>query len=139
MLKQRPLQSSLLILSWIEYFILIIVTLATLTAVTHEVINLVQEAQVHVSDLLLLFIYLEVISMVAVYLESGQVPVRMPLYIAMVALARYLILDMKNLDAWTMVAIAGAILLIALAVLVVRYGHVKYRYESSSGHGDKHE
>ncbi len=138
MLKTRPLKSSLLILGWIEYLLLIIVTLATLTAVTHEVLTLVQDGQVHVSDLLLLFIYLEVISMVAVYLESGQVPVRMPLYIAMVALARYLILDMKNLDSWTMVAISGAILLIAIAVLVVRYGHVKYPYESSSGHGDKH-
>jgi protein PsiE len=138
MLKKRPLQSSLIILSWIEYLILIIVTLATITAVAHEALSLILEGKVHISDLLLLFIYLEVISMVAVYLESGQVPVRMPLYIAMVALARYLILDMKNLDSWTMVAISGAILLIAIAVLVVRYGHVKYPYESSSGHGDKH-
>ncbi len=138
MLKKRPLHTSLLILSWIEYVILILVTLATITAVAHEVISLVHEAKVNISDLLLLFIYLEVISMVAVYLESGQVPVRMPLYIAMVALARYLILDMKNLDAWTMLAISGAILVVAIAVLVVRFGHVKYPYESSSGHGDQH-
>jgi protein PsiE len=55
----------------------------------------------------------------------------MPLYIAMVALARYLILDMKAMNEWQMLAISASILLISLAVLIVRFGHVKYPYEKN--------
>jgi protein PsiE len=71
--------------------------------------------------------------MVNAYWQSGQLPVRMPLYIGMVALARYLILDMKELTEWRMLAVAAAILMLGLAVLVVRYGHVRFPYEST-GH-----
>jgi protein PsiE len=52
----------------------------------------------------------------------------MPLYIGMVALARYLVLDMKEMDAWRMLAVAGAVLLLASAVLLIRYGHVRFPY-----------
>ncbi len=52
--------------------------------------------EVTLADLLLLFIYLEVVAMVGVYLESGKLPVRMPIYIGIVALARYLALDSKD-------------------------------------------
>ncbi len=129
-MAKTTMNTSLKLLEWIEYALLLIITCATLIAVGKELFGMINRLDVSISDLLLLFIYLEVISMVTVYLNSGQVPVRMPLYIAMVALARYLILDMKNMDTFTMVAIAGAILLIAFAVLVVRFGHVKYPYDS---------
>ena len=76
----------------------------------------------------LLFIYLEVFAMVSLYLKSGRLPVRMPLYIAVVALARYIILDMKNLDTERMLGLSGAILIIAIAILVIRFGHIKYPY-----------
>ncbi len=129
-MTKTTLLASLKVLERIEYVVLLVITCATVIAVGKELFIMLRQMDVTISDLLLLFIYLEVISMVTVYLSSGQVPVRMPLYIAMVALARYLILDMKNMDTWTMVAISGAILLIALAVLVVRFGHVKYPYDS---------
>ncbi len=67
------------------------------------------------------------------YLDSGKLPVRMPLYIALVALARYLILDMKNLDTWRMLGVSGAALLIAIAILVIRYGHVRFPYKDKDG------
>lgn len=57
----------------------------------------------------------------------------MPLYIAIVALARYLILDMKNLDTWRMLGVAGAALVIAVAILVIRYGHTRFPYEKADG------
>ena len=129
-MTKTTLLASLKVLERIEYVVLLVITCATVIAVGKELFIMLRQMDVTISDLLLLFIYLEVISMVTVYLSSGQVPVRMPLYNAMVALARYLILDMKNMDTWTMVAISGAILLIALAVLVVRFGHVKYPYDS---------
>ena len=90
---------------------------------------MIENLQVTLADLLLLFIYLEVLAMVSIYLRSGKLPVRMPLYIAIVALARYMILDMKDMDAWRILAIGGAGLLLAATILLIRYGHVKFPYE----------
>lgn len=111
---------------------LIIIAIATVIAVGIEVTSMVSAKTVTLADLLLLFIYLEVLAMVAMYLDSGKLPVRMPLYIAIVALARYLILDMKSMDNWRMLGVSGAILLIAIAVLIHRYGHTKFPYKEDN-------
>jgi len=111
---------------------LIIIAIATVIAVGIEVTSMVSAKTVTLADLLLLFIYLEVLAMVAMYLDSGKLPVRMPLYIAIVALARYLILDMKSMDNWRMLGISGAILLITIAVLLHRYGHAKFPYKEDN-------
>lgn len=116
-------------LTWIQDFGLVIIALATVVAVGFEIASMIEARVVTLADLLLLFIYLEVLAMVSIYLDSGKLPVRMPLYIAIVALARYLILDMKNLDILEMVGIAGTALLISLTVLAIRYGHNKFPYE----------
>ncbi len=107
---------------------LIVIATATVIAFGLEVLIMIEQGRVTLADLLLMFIYLEVLTMVGLYLSSGQLPVRMPLYIGMVALARYLVLDMKEMDAWRMLAVAAAVLLLAAAVLVIRYGHVRYPY-----------
>jgi protein PsiE len=116
-------------IEWVEYVGLAIIALATVVAIGQEVEVMVLAREVRLGDLLLLFIYLEVLTMVGLYVKSGQLPVRLPMYIAMVALARYLILDMKDLESWRVLAVAGAILLLAIAVLVIRYGHVRYPYD----------
>jgi protein PsiE len=59
---------------------------------------------------------------------SGNLPVRYPLYIGIIALARFLVLDIAQIDAFKMFAISGSVLLIALAILIVRYGHVRFPY-----------
>jgi protein PsiE len=115
-------------LALIEDVGLVVIAVATVIALGQEVMVMVEQRRVTLADLLLLFIYLEVLTMVGLYLSSGQLPVRMPLYIGMVALARYLILDVKEMDAWRMLAVAGAVLLLAAAVLLIRYGHVRFPY-----------
>jgi protein PsiE len=62
------------------------------------------------------------------YLGSGNLPVRYPLYIGIISLARFLVLDIKEIDAFKMFALSGSILLIAAAILIVRYGHVRFPY-----------
>jgi len=116
----------------IEDIGLMLILLATLVAAGQEVVAMVAAREVLLSDLLLLFIYLEVVAMVHAYWNSGQLPVRMPLYIGVVALARYLILDMKAMDEWRMLAVAGAIVLLTVAVLIIRYGHTRFPYEKDS-------
>lgn len=115
-------------LGFVSQLVLIVIGLATVFAVYQE-INLIWQARtITVGDLLILFLYLEVISMLNHYLGTGNLPVRYPLYIGIIALARFLVLDIKELDALRMFALSGSILLIALAILVVRYGHVKFPY-----------
>jgi protein PsiE len=114
----------------IEYGGLFIITIATLIAGAQEIFDMFSARQVTLADLLLLFLYLEVIAMVSVYLESGKLPIRMPIYIAIVALARYLALDIKDMESWKIIAISTTIVLLALAVLAIRYGHMKYPYSS---------
>lgn len=117
----------------IEDIGLLIIAVATVIAMGFEISSMITLRTVALADLLLMFIYLEVLAMVAIYLDSGKLPVRMPLYIAMVSLARYMILDMKNLDTLRMLGIAGAVLIIALAVLVIRYGHMRFPYNEKHG------
>lgn len=110
---------------------LLVIAIATIIAMGFEIGVMIKAMKVTLADLLLLFIYLEVLAMVGIYLKSGKLPVRLPLYIAIVALARYLILDMKNLDTIRMLGLSGAVLIIAIAILAIRYGHVKFPYEES--------
>ena len=110
---------------------LILITLATLVAGVFEVQTMVSAGTVTLADLLLLFLYLEILAMVGVYFQSGQLPVRFPIYIAIVALARYLVLDMKSLDVWRMLGVTVSMLLLAIAVLVIRYGHTRFPYDEN--------
>lgn len=115
-------------LSLVEHTGLLVIAIATVFAMTSEIMTMVRSVQVTLTDLLLLFLYLEVLAMVGLYYNSGKLPVRFPLYIGMVALARYLILDMKAMDDWRMLAVTGSILILTLAVFLIRFGHVRYPY-----------
>ncbi len=128
-MKQNVISSiALSVLSLIEQIGLAVITIATVIAGYIEVNVMVTAGTVTLADLLLLFLYLEILAMVGLYYQSGKLPVRFPIYIAIVALARYLVLDMKNLDEWRLLGVAAAILLLALAVLAIRYGHSRFPY-----------
>ncbi|MGK2952458.1 MAG: phosphate-starvation-inducible protein PsiE [Thiobacillus sp.] len=124
-------QLALNVLGAFEAIGLIVITLATVVASVIEVQTMVDARTVTLADLLLLFLYLEILAMVGVYFRSGQLPVRFPIYIAIVALARYLVLDMKSLDDWRMVGVTASMLLLAIAVLVIRYGHTRFPYDET--------
>ncbi|ACQ92402.1 phosphate-starvation-inducible E [Tolumonas auensis DSM 9187] len=117
-------------LEWMQDIGLVIIAIASIFAIGTEVLSMISLQKVALADLLLMFIYLEVLAMVSMYLESGKMPIRIPLYIAIVALARYLILDMKSMDAWQLVGVSASAFLMAVTVLVIRYGHLKFPYES---------
>jgi protein PsiE len=121
-------------LDFVEYAGLLVIAFATTAAMYHEITSMFAAKWVALADLLLMFLYLEVLAMIGQYFKSGHLPVRYPLYIAMVALARYLVLDLKELTEWRMLAVAAAILLITLAVLAIRYGHVRFPYREDAAH-----
>ena len=122
---KHPIMKSI---QWVEWMGLFIITLATIVAVGQEVQILFDKKLVELHDILLLFIYLEIFAMVALYLTSGKLPVRYPIYIGIVAIARYIILDLKELQALDVIWLAVAILVLTFAALVLRFGHAKYPY-----------
>ena len=128
MKKQSIREFNKSLITLVENVGLLVIGIATVFAMASEVLTMIRAMQVLLTDLLLLFLYLEVLAMVGLYYHSGKLPVRFPLYIGMVALARYLILDMKAMDDWRMLAVTGSILLLTAAVFLIRYGHVKFPY-----------
>jgi len=112
----------------VEFVGLLVIAFATTVAIYQEILVMLAAHKVTLADLLLMFLYLEVLAMIGQYFRSGHIPVRYPLYIAMVALARYMILDVKDMNEWRMLAVACAIFLLTVAVLAIRFGHVKFPY-----------
>jgi protein PsiE len=112
----------------IEYAGLLVVLVATLAAAGQEIRAMYTQGRVTVADLLMLFIYLELLAMNGIYWRAGRLPVRMPLYIAIVAMARHLTLETPAMNTWATLAEGGTVLLLSLAVLVVRYGHIRLPY-----------
>ena len=113
----------------VENIGLLVIAISTVIAMSFEIVSMFKAMQVTLADLLLLFIYLEVLAMVGIYLKSGKLPVRMPLYIAIVAVARYMILDMKNLDTLRVLGLSGAVFILTISILTIRYGHTKFPYD----------
>ncbi|HXZ54349.1 MAG TPA: phosphate-starvation-inducible PsiE family protein [Burkholderiales bacterium] len=92
-----------------------------------------------IEDILLLFIYLELGAMVGIYFKTKHMPVRFLIYVAMTALTRLLISDVQahhdspNTMDTSIVVVSGAILLLALATLVIRFGSSKFPSEKTDG------
>ena len=80
---------ALTLLHVIEQLGLLVIVIATVFAGIHEVGVMIDAGTVTLADLLLMFLYLEILAMVGVYYRSGKLPVRFPIYIAIVALARH--------------------------------------------------
>lgn len=84
-----------------------------------EVLEMFTSGDITVKNILTFFIYLEIMQMVSIFFETGKIPVRYPIYISMIGLARYIILeDLKFNEA---LAISGSILLLSLALVALAY------------------
>ena len=109
------------IVKQIQLLTLIIILISTVIAIGSELYQMFKIHRVTLADLLLLFLYLEVLAMVRVFWESQSIQITLPLFIAITALSRFIILQGKSINPEILVYEAGAILLIALAILVLRF------------------
>ena len=109
------------IVNQIQLLTLIIILISTVIAIGSELYQMFKIQTVTLADLLLLFLYLEVLAMVRVFWESQSIQITLPLFIAITALSRFIILQGKSINPEILVYEAGAILLIALAILVLRF------------------
>jgi phosphate starvation-inducible membrane PsiE len=106
---------------------------STIWAAIHAFLAMIARGSARLEDLLLLFIYLEIGSMVGIYFRTNHMPVRFLIYVGITALTRHLIVFVQREDApdFGILIMAGGTLILALAVLVIRYA--SFHYPSPSG------
>ena len=102
-----------------EKLFLIIIAFFTVAAMAQEVLLLINNRKVELKDLLLMFIYAEVLGMLAAFYSSHRIPITIPLFIAMTALSRLIILQGKEGDPSILLYESGAIILIAGACWII--------------------
>ena len=110
----------------IQLVAVVFVLFATIIAFVLEVKEMYVNQTISLADLLLMFIYIEVIGLVRSYWESRAVRVIYPLVIAITALSRYIILQDKESDPTNLIYLASAILIVSLATVVIRFRRSKY-------------
>jgi len=107
------------IIGLIEKLFLIIIAIFTITAMAQEILSTIANHHVELKDLLLMFIYAEVLGMLGAFYASHRIPITIPLFIAMTALSRLIILQGKDGDPSILVYESTAIILIAAACWII--------------------
>ena len=107
----------------LQLILLGVILVSTVIAVGIEIRTMFLNQSVTLADLLLMFLYLEVMAMVRVFWEQQSISISLPLLIAITALSRFIILQGKSMDPSALLYEAGAILLIAAAIVILRLRH----------------
>ena len=110
----------------IQLTAVLFVLVSTIIAFLLEVSEMYENRNIELADLLLMFIYIEVIGLVKSYWETRSVRITYPLVIAITALARFIILQDKDSDPSNLIYISVAILIVAIATVVIRFRNSKY-------------
>lgn len=121
----------------LEAILLTAITLATVVAMVNEFIHVFVNRNIQLTDILLMFIYLEILAMVQQFVAHGKIPVRYPLYIAIMAIARYITLGMKELDGTFIIWLSLAAFVLAATTVLIRIGHHYWPYEEPEEPGKK--
>ncbi|WP_312086552.1 phosphate-starvation-inducible protein PsiE [Acinetobacter variabilis] len=123
-----------------HYLALFIIGCMVIWSAGHTIFDILTVKQfATIDDILLLFIYLELGAMVGIYFKTNHMPVRFLIYIAITALTRLLISDIQHTHKASMdqVIITGSILILAFAILVVRYASWTYPSVIRDKHSEK--
>ena len=110
----------------IQLTAILFVLVSTIIAFFLEVKEMYDNKNIELADLLLMFIYIEVIGLVKSYWETRSVRITYPLVIAITALARFIILQDKDSDPSNLIYISIAILIVAIATVVIRFRNSRY-------------
>ena len=109
----------------LEKIVLSVLIICTIIAIGMEIQGMIAAYKVTLADILLLFIYIEIIGMIKEYWVSKMIRMSYPLFIAMTALARMIIMQRKDVDPSAYVYESVAILILAIAIVVLRVRHME--------------
>jgi protein PsiE len=112
--------------------LLVIIAFLTAYAVLVEIVVILTERAVKLTDLLLLFIYAEVLGMVAAFYKYRKIPITVPIFIAITALCRLIILQGKGINTIDLLYESGAVLLLAISALVIRWNLINLVHTKNS-------
>ena len=110
----------------IQLVAVVVVLISTIIAFFLEMREMYENKDITLADLLLMFIYIEVIGLVRSYWETQSVRITYPLIIAITALSRFIILQDKESDPANLIYISLAILIVAIATVIIRFRNSKY-------------
>lgn len=111
---------------------LVIIAFLTAYAVLVEIVVILTERAVKLTDLLLLFIYAEVLGMVAAFYKYRKIPNKVPIFIAITALCRLIILQGKGINTVDLLYESGAVSLLAISALVIRWNLINLVHTKKS-------
>ncbi|MEQ8660729.1 MAG: phosphate-starvation-inducible PsiE family protein [Gammaproteobacteria bacterium] len=117
-----------LLVDLFHYIALFAIGAATVWSAVVAFFGMMENGYASIDDILLLFIYLELGAMVGIYFKTNHMPVRFLIYVAITALTRLLLADVQHHDqpGLHLLLVAGAVLLLALATLVIRFGSARF-------------
>ncbi len=121
---------------FLEKIVLSILIVCTVIAIGMEIQEMIVNLKVTLADILLLFIYIEIIGMIKEYWVSKVIRMSYPLFIAMTALARLIIMGRKDVEPSAYVYESVAILILAIAIVVLRVRHMEILNRSSKNKKD---
>ena len=120
----------------VEKVLLVAIAIATVFATVQEILTLINNRSVQLADLLLLFIYTEVLGMVGVFYKSNRIPITLPLFIAITALSRMIILQGKGSDPQNLIYESAAVLLLAISCLIIRQPSISSLFDNRDADKD---
>ena len=102
---------------------LVLVGGLALLAIGQTLLEIPGHGEIRLEDILLIFIYIEIMAMANVYFVRHSVPFTYPMFIAVTALARLIVLQGKEIDPANLLYEGGAIVLVSIAILIIRFSH----------------
>jgi len=114
------------LIAFLHNIMLFVIAIATVWSALGEFTHIFTGVAPTLKDILLLFIYLEILAMVGIYFRTHRLPVRFLIYIAITALTRILVVDVKEMTNVVILSFTGAIMLLTLAVLVLKFATARY-------------
>ena len=109
----------------LEKLVLSVLIVCTIIAIGMEIQGMIAIYKVTLADILLLFIYIEIIGLIKEYWVSKMIRMSYPLFIVMTSLARMIIMQRKDVDPSAYVYESVAILILAIAIVVLRVRHME--------------
>ena len=114
------------LINFAEKLLLASIALLAMVATGQEILAIVENRNIELADLLLLFIYTEVLGMIGIFFVSKRIPITLPIFIAITAITRLIILQGKDMDMILLLYESGAIFILSLAILAVRFRPKNY-------------
>ena len=114
------------IIRFIQVFAVLVIFIGSVIGFVYEILHMLEIKKIQLADLLLLFIYVEVMGMIRVYLLQEEIRIIYPLIIAITAISRLIILQKKDLDPAILIYESVAILILAFAIIVLKMRYINF-------------